>query len=165
MWPSYWAICHSFNVLLYVSFDYRKKESFTVKTTTAIILMPVFQLSSVGLAIVALICSCHFSLLDGSYPPKPYYSRSFFMHSSCNFPWLTFLPFPCYFKLHNLKYVANDVLIDYMTIHCRQFCIISLIFATTHNTNPISKNIIQHPINQSHPTGLQKLQAQFWPCT
>ena len=75
------------------------------------------------------------------------------------FPWLILLPFPRYFKLHNLKYLGNDVLMDYMTIHCRQFCIISLIFATTRNTSPISKNIIQHPINQFHPTGLHKLQA------
>ena len=66
------------------------------------------------------------------------------------FSWLTLLPFPGFFMLHNLTYLGVDVLIyGILTVDlCRwPWIIISSIFTITPT---FSKK--QHPIEQSHPT-------------
>ena len=61
------------------------------------------------------------------------------------FCWLILLPFPSYFKIHNLTYLGVDVLKDDMTLHYH-------IFNLHNNTQHILKNIRRHPINQSYST-------------
>ena len=66
------------------------------------------------------------------------------------FPWSTFLPFPSFFKLHNLMYLGIDVSMYGMTIPLQRalnYCILNL----HNNTHLIPKNISRHPINQSLP--------------
>ena len=99
-----------------------------------------------GLAIFALTCSRHFSWSYASSLLKPYCSRSFFLDSS-----QTLLPFHSYFKLHNLTYLGVDISKDGMIIQL-QIALHYHIFDIHNNTHPISKNISQHPIDQSHPT-------------
>ena len=67
------------------------------------------------------------------------------------FPWSTLLPLPSYFNIHNLTYLGIDVSTHGMTIPpltSLNYHILNL----HKNTNPITKNISRHPINQSHPT-------------
>ena len=65
-------------------------------------------------------------------------------------PWSTLLPFPSYFKLHNLTYLGIDVSTHDMTIPPQTLD--NHILNLHKNTQHIPKNIKGHPINQSHPT-------------
>ena len=67
------------------------------------------------------------------------------------FPWSTPLPSPSYFNFYNLKYLGIDVSTHDMTIP-RQTALNYHILDLHNNNHPITKNISQHPINQSHPT-------------
>ena len=67
------------------------------------------------------------------------------------FPWSTLLPFPSYFKLHNLTYLGVDVSTDDMTVP-PQTTLNYHIFDLHNNTHHISKNTSRQPIDQSHPT-------------
>ena len=67
------------------------------------------------------------------------------------FPWSTLLPFSSYFNFHNLTYLGNDVSIHDMTI-LLQMALNYHILNLHNSTHPITNNISQHPINQSHPT-------------
>ena len=63
------------------------------------------------------------------------------------FPWLTLLPFPSYFKFHNLTYLGIDVYTHDMTIPPQM-----VLNDQIPNLQNITNNISRHPINQSHPT-------------
>ena len=67
------------------------------------------------------------------------------------FPWSTLLPFPSYFNFHNLMYLGINVSTHEMTIP-PQMAFNYQILNLHNSTHPITKNISQHPINQSHPT-------------
>ena len=67
------------------------------------------------------------------------------------FPWSTLLPFPSYFKLHNLMYLGVDVVTDDTTIP-PQTALNYHIFDLHNNTHSVPKNISRRPIDQSHPT-------------
>ena len=65
------------------------------------------------------------------------------------FPW-SILPFPGYFKPHNLTYLGVDVSTVDMTIQL-QTVLNYHAFDLHNNTHSIPKNISRHPIDQSHP--------------
>ena len=67
------------------------------------------------------------------------------------FPWSTLLPFPSYFNFHEFTYLGINVSTHDMTIP-QQTALNYHILDLHNNTNPITKNISQHPINQSDPT-------------
>ena len=67
------------------------------------------------------------------------------------FLWSTLLPFPSYFNLHNLTYLGIDVSTHDISIPL-QMALNYQIINFYSNTNPITKVINQHPINQYHPT-------------
>ena len=60
-------------------------------------------------------------------------------------------PFPSYFNLHNLMYLGINISMNDMTIP-QQTVLNNHVLSLHNNTHPITKNISQHPINQSHPT-------------
>ena len=67
------------------------------------------------------------------------------------FTWSTLLPFPSHFDFHNLTYLGVDVSTHDRTIP-RQTALNYYILNLHSNIHSITKNISQHPLNQSHPT-------------
>ena len=65
------------------------------------------------------------------------------------FPQSTLLPFPSYFKLDNLTYLAVDIMTDDMTIP-QQTALNYHIFDLHNNTHPILKNISHHAHHPDH---------------
>ena len=79
-------------------------------------------------------------------------SFQFFLYALFpQFPWLTLLSFPWYFKLHDLTYLGADISTNAMTIPLQKSMNYE-IFDRHDNTQPIPKNISRHPINQPHST-------------
>ena len=74
-----------------------------------------------------------------------------FCTSFPRFPWSTLLPFPSYFKLHNLMYLRGNISMDDMTVPLKT-ALNYQILDLHSNTHPIPKNVNQHPTDQSHPT-------------
>ena len=67
------------------------------------------------------------------------------------FCWSTLLPFPSDFIFHNLMYLGINVSTHDMTIP-PQTALNYHILDLHNNPHPITKNISQHPIDQSHTT-------------
>ena len=66
------------------------------------------------------------------------------------FLWSTLPPFPSYLNFHNLMYLGIDISTHDMNIPLQTA--LNYYFLNLHNnTHLITKNISQHPINQSHP--------------
>ena len=101
-----------------------------------------------GLAIFALICSRYISRSHASSPQVISFQILLYALFLW-FPWSTLLPFPSYFKFHNLAYLGVNVSTDYndwlpqttLNYHIHDL----------HNTQITPKNISRHPIDQSHP--------------
>ena len=128
----------------------------TATTTTKLpVLMPLCRLARVGnfgfnslspfLSIVRILSSQVISFQILLYTLFP------------QFIWSTLLPFPSYFKLHNLMYLGVDVSTDDMTVP-PQTTLNYNILDLHNNTHPIPKNIDQskpthHPDHTTlHPT-------------
>ena len=122
---------------------------FNATTTTTSVLIPLSRLAGVGnfcfnslspfLSIVRILSSQAISFQILLYTLFP------------RFPWSPFLPFPSYFKLHNLMYLGVDVSTDNMTIS-PQTVLNYHIFYLHNDTHLIPKKISRHPLDQSHPT-------------
>ena len=67
------------------------------------------------------------------------------------FLWSSLLPFPSYFKFHNLTYLGVDVPTDGITIP-PQTALNYHNFNLHNSPYPISKNISQQLLDHSHPT-------------
>ena len=119
-------------------FIYKQSAYTQATTTTTSVLMPLSQLVGVSnfcfnllSPILLIVCILSFQatlfeiLLYTLFP---------------RFPWSTLLPFPSYFKHHNLIYLGVDVSTDDMTI-TPQMALNYHIFDLLNNTNPIPKNI------------------------
>ena len=65
------------------------------------------------------------------------------------FPQSTLLPFPTYFKLDNLMYLAVDIMTDDMTIP-QQTALNYHIFDLHNNTHPILKKVSHHAHHPDH---------------
>ena len=122
---------------------------FNSTTTTTSVLMPLFQLTGVSnfcsdpLSPFLLIVRILFSQ-----------TMSFQILLYALFPqilWSTLLPFPSYFNFRNFTYLGIDVSTHDMTIPL-QTALNYHVLNLPNNTHHITKNISQHPINQSHPT-------------
>ena len=87
------AICdHLLHCNFLPSFDNFSVLAYETTTRATSVLMQLSRLA--GLAIFALICSCHFTRSYASSLLKPYRSRSFFTHSSHDFLGRPFFLFP-----------------------------------------------------------------------
>ena len=102
-----------------------------------------------GLAIFALICSCHFLWLYASFSQAILF-QIFIFALFPQFTWWN-LPFPSYFIFHNLIYLGDDVSTDGMTLPPHT-ALNYHIFDLHSNTHPDLKNNSWHPIDQSLPT-------------
>ena len=113
------------------------------------VLMPLSWLARVGSlcfnllltfpSVVRILSSQVISFQTLCYAPFP------------RFPWSSLLPFPSYFKLHNLLYLRVDISKDDTTRPPKR-ALNYQILDLHSNTHPIPKNVSQHPIDQSHPT-------------
>ena len=119
------------------------------RTTTTYVLMPLSHLARVGNFFFNLLSP--FLLIIHIFSSQAISFQILLYALFPQFPWLTLLPYPSYFKLHNLTYLEVDVLTNDLTIP-PQTVLHYHIFDLQNNTHPILKNISQHPINQPHPT-------------
>ena len=127
----------------------RNRTQATTTTTATSFLMPLSWLAGVGnfcsnlvLPFLLIICilfsqAILFQILLYTFFPR--------------IPWSIFLPFPGYVNFHNLRYFGIGVSMHDMTMP-PQTALNYHILNLHSNTHPITKNVSQNPINQSHPT-------------
>ena len=135
--------------LLYLQFSVAQEQKWlTRRPTTTSVLMPLSRLARVGNFCSNLLLP--FPSILHILSSQVILFQILLYALFPRFPWSTLLPFPSCFNFHNLTYLGTDVSTHDMTIPPQMA--LNYILDLRNNTHPITKNISQYPINQSHPT-------------